>query len=144
MNGRQPLDECLEWQGSKNKDGYGTRRIAQRTYLAHRIAYSEAFGDPGALNVLHRCDNPACVRPSHLFLGTQRDNIYDCMAKGRRADQSGAKGPAAKLTEADVAEIRRLYVAGGVSQESLGRRFGVTQAAISAVVRGRTWATAAA
>ena len=79
-------DTCWEWQGYRGADGYGRFRVATRgaPALAHRFAYETAFGPiPPGLLVCHRCDNPPCVRPSHLFLGTQQDNIRDCSAKGR-------------------------------------------------------------
>jgi len=77
-------DECWEWQGSRHPFGYGTINVQRRPVTAHRIAYQFAHGDvPAGLYVLHHCDNPPCVNPAHLFLGTAKDNTEDMMAKGR-------------------------------------------------------------
>lgn len=90
--------------------------------------------------VLHSCDNPPCVNPKHLFIGTQLENIADMNAKGRhgRGRASGERSGTAKLTWANVREIRRLY-ATGIDAASLGRRFGVTPTAAQFVVRHKTW-----
>lgn len=95
---------------------------------------------PAGLAVLHRCDNPRCVNPAHLFLGTQIDNIADMVAKGRqRGDhRPGSKCPTAKLTEAQAIEIKRRGGAGEVHTR-LAAEFGLSQASVSALVRGETW-----
>jgi hypothetical protein len=75
---------CWEWTGARNWKGYGVLRVDERNQLAHRIAYQLAYGEtPFDLYVLHHCDNPGCVRPDHLFLGTLADNNADMRAKGR-------------------------------------------------------------
>src|SRR3990167_6332282 len=79
-------DWCWLWLGAKLKKGYGVFRetCPRRSVLAHRVAYELANGPiPGGKFVCHHCDNPSCVRPSHLFLGTQKDNMADCSRKGR-------------------------------------------------------------
>jgi hypothetical protein len=76
--------DCWLWQGYRDRDGYGKVRYANKTTVAHRVAWMLTIGPiPDALLVLHHCDNPSCVRPDHLFLGTPRDNIHDSIAKGR-------------------------------------------------------------
>jgi hypothetical protein len=100
--------------------------------MAHRIAWSRVFGPiPDGLVVCHRCDNPPCVRPDHLFLGTHQDNDADRDAKGRTAN--GERIGAAKLTDEQVAEIRRLRDA-GLSQTSIAARYGVSQSHVSRIV----------
>lgn len=77
-------DGCWEWQGAKAKQGYGLLAIDYRNRLAHRLAYHAWYGiDPGDLFVCHHCDNPSCIRPDHLFLGTAADNTQDAVIKGR-------------------------------------------------------------
>lgn len=161
--------QCWGWVGSIDNDGYGQ----YCGFLAHRIAYFLQSGeDPGAQNVLHACDNPPCVNGSHLFLGSQSDNMLDAVKKGRanraRGDASGARlhperlirGDAhwmrkypervargenrinAKLTWADVELIRNLYKPQDRHRNSsvaLGKRFGVSHAAILSIVKNKTW-----
>lgn len=97
----------------------------------------------GDVCVLHRCDNPPCVRPDHLFLGTQADNIRDMRAKGRGHDgsgggQVGSQHHAAKLTEADVVEIRRLRASGLLHRE-IAERFNMSRCQIGDIARGTAW-----
>jgi len=125
---------CWVWLSTKNTQGYGrfSIRVApwkQRWYSAHRLVWEWAHGEEPALCVLHRCDNPSCVNPAHLFLGTHKDNARDREAKRRRRAPKGALNGRAKLTEADVLDIRRrrgtdpVYIAGlyGVSHEHVRR-----------------------
>ena len=88
--------------------------------------------------VLHRCDNPACVNPGHLFLGSRRDNNRDRAAKGRSRTPRGERHPLAKLTEQEVMEIRRLSKLGS-KRAHLGAQFGVNEANIRAICKGRSW-----
>ena len=77
-------DDCWEWHGTLRADGYGQIRIGASNVLAHRLAWQLAVGPiPDDLCVLHRCDNPPCVNPDHLWLGTHADNMHDMFAKGR-------------------------------------------------------------
>lgn len=85
-NSKAMSSGCIEWQGYKNKGGYGRRRFNGEKHLVHRMVYSLVHGGriiPFGLLVCHKCDNPACINPAHLFLGTQMDNINDCVKKGR-------------------------------------------------------------
>lgn len=125
---------CWEWMGSLNTDGYGRLWVDRDNKYAHRLSYEIAFGEiHDSLSVLHHCDNPSCIRPDHLFLGTHQDNIDDMMRKGRRVWQSGENGNSAKLTDAQVSEIRRLH-AKGVRNTVLSEKFGIHQTYISNIV----------
>lgn len=130
--------KCWEWIGGKNRAGYGVMRDGQSNNLAHRIAWVLQHGAlPKGMFVLHQCDNPGCVRVSHLFLGTIADNNADMDAKGRRrnGDRSGVKNGNAKLTD-DIVKLIRASNERGID---LARRYGVSQTIISAVRLGRTW-----
>jgi hypothetical protein len=86
---KSDTNDCWEWQSTTNNKGYGTISIKGRSRLAHRFSYEIHNGSiPNGLNVLHRCDNPLCCNPAHLFLGTQRDNIADMVAKGRNRNST--------------------------------------------------------
>jgi HNH endonuclease len=135
-------DRCWQWLGA-TRNGYG-KIICQadhkRTYVtAHRLAWELFNGPiPPGLDVLHRCDNPACCNPAHLFLGTHSDNMRDREAKGRHNAPRGSNHGRAKLTEDDVRTIRRL-VAEGTPQNVLARRYGVTTTILWLLVHRRTW-----
>lgn len=136
--------ECWAWTGMRHRQGYGWIRSAPavggRMKLAHRLSWELFRGQiPRGMNVLHRCDNPPCVRPSHLFLGTQADNVTDMETKGRGRKAHGASHPSAKLTPEKVAEIR-LRVAAGESKRSLSMEYGVARHTILSVVLRRIWA----
>lgn len=113
--------------------------------LAHRIAYKLAYGAcPDSLHVCHICDNPLCVRPSHLFLGTDQDNHNDCVAKGRAVFPPVLRGvshPMAKLTEPQVLEIRRLLDMGNLTYAAIGQIVGVTKSTIFRINREKSWAS---
>lgn len=132
---------CWIWKGRKRKTGYGRFFTKGREVLAHRVAYLIAFGrDPGAMHVCHRCDNPSCVRPDHLFLGTTQDNSRDRLIKGRSHRWDGSRlgegNPRAKLTKETVALIR---ANSSISNYALGRQFGVTEATIRDIKTLRSW-----
>jgi predicted XRE-type DNA-binding protein len=133
-------DECWEWQSTCDRDGYGTFGATPgETRKAHRIAYMLTFGIKLTAEQLicHRCDNPRCVNPSHLFVGTPKDNMRDKANKGR-CNQQRERNNAAKLTPEIVAEMRVMKAA-GVQQRQIARRFGVSEALVSNVVRGLWW-----
>ncbi len=135
---------CLEWKGAPMAGGYGRVRInGQRTSKAHRHAWYLSHGSiPEGMFVCHKCDNPICVNPEHLFLGTAHDNMRDMAAKGRAAGSTrrGERHPLAKLTEAQVSEIARRYVPRGPGKSNAGelaREFGVRRETIRHVALGR-------
>jgi hypothetical protein len=100
---------CLVWTGYRGPLGYGEMGDGRKSVRVHRVAYELTYGPiPEGMFVCHRCDNPPCVEPTHLFLGTPKDNVDDMVAKGREA--RGAMLPHTRLTEAQVAEIRQRYV----------------------------------
>jgi len=156
-------DGCWLWTGAKNGRGYGNFRCRHGypSVLAHRFAYELANGPiPAGLWVLHHCDNPSCVRPTHLFLGDAKANMEDAKSKGRpigrRHNHLGARGEscyAAKLTRAEVSEIRTLYgprrpwrgpgshsiARHRIQMRELAARFGVSESTVGHIIRGDTW-----
>jgi len=132
------LGSCWIWIAYRRRDGYGQMRVGGRMLSAHRVSYELHNGPvPNGLCVLHRCDVPGCVNPTHLFLGTKADNNRDRNAKQRHA--SGEQHGSARLSAANVLEIRKLYAAGGVFQRELGKRFGVTTMSISHILSRKRW-----
>lgn len=133
---------CWNWVAYKKKNGYGQFWFEGYMRLAHRVSYQLYVGEiTDNLQVLHKCDNPACVRPSHLFLGTIADNMHDCVNKGRNRYMvhSGEKHGSAILTEDEVKTIREMW-ANGARQVDLAKQFGVSQPTISGIVHYRSWA----
>lgn len=128
---------CWEWPFARNSDGYGTLGVAATPAgrLVHRQAFELAYGYVPPV-CRHTCDNPPCFNPAHLVPGVQADNVRDTIERGR--NRRGEAHYGAKLTEADVREIRRL-VADGVDQATLAARFGVSGGLISSVVRRARW-----
>ena len=135
------LGPCLPWTGARDRHGYGQIYVARRQHdTAHRVAFVLGGGvlPPGGA-VLHRCDRPWCVAFAHLWAGTKAENSADMAAKGRSI--GGERNPQARLTEADVAEVRALAAA-GMYQRRIAARFGIGQPAVSRIVRGRRWRSA--
>lgn len=139
-------EHCWEWQSYCRPAGYGqlTRRGAVRP--AHRVSWELAHGPiPDGLFVCHHCDNPPCVNPAHLFVGTPRDNFTDMVIKGRERfhlrehPALGETNQNAKLTTEQVVAMRDEYAAGGVTQKQLAARYGISPALASFVVAGRAW-----
>lgn len=131
-------ETCWEWTGSLKENGYGSFKSGSKAWNAHRFAYTFAYGEiPDGSLVCHRCDNPSCVRPAHLFLGTARENTMDMVSKGRWAKPprlTGESHAGAKLSSAQVAKIREL--SSSVSGVELAKMFGVTPASVSRYIRG--------
>lgn len=148
---------CWIWTSAITDRGYGVFQIGDRTVRAHRYAWELSTGeDPGDLFVCHSCDNPRCVNPRHLFLGTHQDNMDDKKRKGRASRQGpikpaqgvlngarkyperlrrGEENPKAKLTSSQAAEIKSSQD----SLKTLADRFGVSVSAIWCVRSGKTW-----
>lgn len=136
---------CLEWAGARRSGThrYGNVHVGEKTCVVHRVAWAIAHKTwvPAELLVCHKCDNPPCGDPTHLFLGTVQDNTDDRQRKGRGIfiSRSGEDHPHSKLTKNDVLEIRRAR-ARGVDLLSLANKFGITRSAVSLVARGVAWA----
>jgi hypothetical protein len=137
--------DCWEWKASRDELGYGFFRAKSGKSMvkAHRWCWIITNGDPGSLHVLHRCDNPPCVNPNHLFLGDHQDNMQDRNEKGRttrgRPVAHGNASGARKVDLEQVREIRRRYAAGGSTQASLGTEFGISQTEVGRIVRRDRW-----
>lgn len=132
-------DECWPWW---DRSDHGKIYIDGRGIGAHRFSYEMHYGPiPEGLVVRHRCDNPPCVNPAHLELGTVADNSRDCVERGRAVipRTRGARHHASKLTDDQVPEIVALYAAGDVTQQQLAERFGVSQGVIAKVTAGKSW-----
>lgn len=139
----EKTETCWLWARYSDPRRYGLFTRDGRTISAHRMAWELTNGPiPAGLFVCHRCDNPPCVRPDHLFLGTIQENNSD-MARKKRARQHstnvGTANGAARLNPDRVRAIRAAYAAGGFTQRSLADVFGVSPGAISLVLAGRTW-----
>lgn len=130
-------DDCWEWTAGRMGRGYGAIKHGGRMRSAHRVMWELANGPiPKGLFVLHRCDNPLCVRPDHLFLGTQADNMRDCAVKGRtsRNERHGRS----KLLPDQVREIRARQ-SNGETHASIASRFGVSEGCIDRIINGKNW-----
>lgn len=130
---------CWNWTASTREGGYGRFGIgAHGGILAHRYSYILHNGEiPDGLCVLHHCDNPSCVRPDHLFLGTKADNARDKVSKGRQSHPRGELNPKSKLSEAAVRVIKKLL--GRIPQLELAQSFNVSQQTINNIAKGRRW-----
>lgn len=129
-------NECWEWTGSKLSAGYGMLYIGNQMKLAHRYSYELHNGAiPQGMFCCHHCDNPSCVNPAHLFLGTHNDNMADMKSKGRQKHGNGK----AKVTEAQVLEIRQKYARGGITHRELAAIYGVNREAISNIIQRKNW-----
>lgn len=130
--------ECWEWVGSKCKNGYGRLNVNGTPVLASRLSFQIHHGSiPQGLNVCHKCDNPACVNPKHLFLGTQQDNVDDMKAKGRERHRclAGEQHPNSRLTVDAVRAIRASTETG----VELSRRFNISLTVIYDIRNGKIW-----
>jgi len=133
-------DTCWEWTAFLDKGGYGTFKIDRKNQRAHRISYTLHKGDipPGQV-VMHMCDNPKCVNPAHLTLGTLADNNRDMKSKGRMVNPVGTKHGQSKLNNNQVQEIRSIYAQGNSSMQSLADKYGITLGTIHPLLTRKTW-----
>ncbi len=145
-------DGCWVWQGCKNYSGYGQITIKDKHYRAHRLAWILTNGEiPEGMFVCHRCDNPSCVNPRHLFIGTPKDNVDDMISKGRAVFHIfnnpqdnpppryyGEKHPRAKLTEKQVLEIKEL-IKTDLTFRQIAAKYGVSKKTVSHIKTGYRW-----
>jgi len=131
-------DECWPWIGAKTPRGYGVLWGNEdgNALRAHRLSYQLNVGViTDGLFVCHRCDNPPCVNPAHLYLGTHDDNMADKIARGRCA--SGERSGGAKFTDEQVREVRLIHARGGITRSALAKRFGISPSQMTNILNNR-------
>jgi hypothetical protein len=132
-------DGCWNWTGRSLVDGYGKIWVNGRRLLTHRFSWQIHNGEiPPDMRVCHKCDNPKCVNPSHLFLGTQFDNMRDMESKGRGVYPHGSRSKMAVLAERDIPKIIRLH-ASGITRAALAKRYSVSWPTIERIVTRSSW-----
>ena len=136
--------DCWLWTASRLKAGYGqfgffiNRKLY--TVLAHRVSYVLHHGEiPDGMFVMHTCDNPSCVNPAHLTIGTPADNSADMTSKGRSHRPKGEIHPLSKLTEDDIREIRRLKAERVMTQREISRLYGLSESTVCQIIRRLRW-----
>lgn len=134
-------DGCMIWSAGKDSWGYGHLNINKSMAKAHRLSYELHYGEiPNGLLVLHKCDNPPCVAPEHLFLGTTLDNTKDCISKGRfTKPRIGENNPVSKLNVEAIRDIRK-RLSNGETQQSIAKFYKISHATIYYVKNNKTWA----
>lgn len=136
LNSVQQPNGCWVWSGTCQRDGYGSLSINSKPVRAHIFSYKTFVGEVTKdLCVLHTCDNPLCVNPDHLWLGTRAENNADRAAKKRSADSKGEKHNQAKLTADQVAAIRK----DSRQQKTIAQQYGVSQSCISRIKSNNVW-----
>lgn len=132
------------WQSTtKSKDRNGYPKIClenRKMTFSHRVMYEQAYNVDliQALKVCHKCDNPSCVNPNHLFIGTHSENMQDCLKKGRWSNRKGSKNSAHKLMEEDVLEIR-VRIKNGESLEKISSDYRVSYQTVYLIKKNKTW-----
>jgi len=146
LNKVNKTDSCWIWLGAKQTSGYGRfyNGDLNKVIGSHQFSYLYFIGQiPNGINVCHNCDNPSCVNPNHLFLGTQKDNLKDMFKKGRgrklNTYKSGTKHFKAKLSQKDIKRIRNLYNTGELNSYELGDIYNVHRTTINRLIRKETY-----
>ena len=131
---------CWIFGGNHDKNGYGIFMHGRGKQLrAHRVSFEFHHGGLNAeMLVCHSCDNPSCINPNHLFMGTPKDNTQDMIKKGRRANQKGSKHPSAKLNEDQICLIKNQR-SSGKTLKDIASQFNVSFQAISSICKGKSW-----
>ena len=132
-------NDCWLWKANSLPAGYGTLSLSGKKILAHRFSWQLAYGKiPDGLCVLHHCDNPPCVNPNHLFIGSPADNVQDMIEKGRDPIQKGELNPKSKLKDEDIPKIKEI-LSQGFYQKEIASLFGVSSTTINGINTGRYW-----
>jgi len=130
--------ECWEWTAYKGKSGYGAFWLNNTDKRAHRVSWVLHKGViPKGQLVLHKCDNPGCVNPDHLFLGTTQDNINDKVAKGRQYQPRGSEVANCRLTEQEVREVRDLK--GWITNRKIAGLYGIDNSHVGKIQKRKVW-----
>ena len=133
---------CWEWTGCRQKNGYGKIGAGGdrgKTLLAHRVSWILHCGKINeGLECCHKCDNPSCVNPNHLFLGTRIDNEED--KKNKKRHLYGEKHSMSKINTRDVVSIKTKYKINNTTQYQLAKEYGITQSQVSRIINGKRWA----
>lgn len=140
-------ETCWVWQGSCFDNGYGQFKCKGKNWKAHRYSYTIYRSDPGTYFVCHTCDNPKCVNPAHLFLGTAKDNKDDCVRKNRHAKhnakpQIGKKNGGwirARFNKGEIDEIKNQYTGKRGEQTALAKKYGVSVTTICSIINNRRY-----
>lgn len=141
--GHGPNGDCWEWSGAKDKHGYGlgTITLVKGTGKAHRVSYILTYGDfARSLCVCHKCDNPSCCRPDHLFLGTPKENLEDCKNKGRNFIPTGSLCGTSVFTDEQVVELRKDYSNGKYKNvQDMARILGFNHQTLMSMLKGKSY-----
>lgn len=132
-----PETGCIEWTGALMHQGYGHINWRGKVHRTHRLSYAAVNGDiPEGMFVCHKCDNPKCMNPEHLFLGTRSDNLADMVQKKRST--IGERNPMSKVNAATVQAIR-IWGQTGMFHKKIAEKFGITREAVGLILRGERW-----